>query len=106
MLEIKNKHHLETAEEIVAEILDRLQKYAAEAEQVYNGNGSPAEKLQALEHMQTSYAGLSNFFEKDLGYEVRLGDGFPFAQFYFNRIFYFRQTAEIEVEKVLKRESQ
>ena len=35
MLKIKNTKHLDTAEEIFAEFLDKFQKYAAEAEEVF-----------------------------------------------------------------------
>lgn len=101
MLKIKNTQHLDTAEEVFTEFLDKFQKYAFEAEEIYKGkyNFSPADKLKALERLETQYAALSNFFTNDLGYEVRLEDGFLFTQFYFNRIFYFRQMASIEVNR-------
>lgn len=89
MLKIKNTKHLDTAEEIFTEFLDKFQKYAAEA----------ADKLKALECLETRYAALSNFFTGELGYEVRLEDGFLFTQYYFNRIFYFRQMASIEASR-------
>ena len=101
MLKIKNTQHLDTAEEVFTKFLDKFQKYAFEAEEIYKGkyNFSPADKLKALERLETQYAALSNFFTNDLGYEVRLEDGFLFTQFYFNRIFYFRQMASIEVNR-------
>lgn len=101
MLKIKNTKHLDTAEEIFTEFLDKFQKYAAEAAEISKGKGnlSPADKLKALECLETRYAALSNFFTGELGYEVRLEDGFLFTQYYFNRIFYFRQMASIEVHK-------
>lgn len=101
MLKIKNTKHLDTAEEIFTEFLDKFQKYAAEAEEISKGkdNLSPADKLKALECLETRYAALSNFFTGELGYEVRLEDGFLFTQYYFNRIFYFRQMASIEASR-------
>ena len=88
MLKIKNTKHLDTAEEIFTEFLDKFQKYAAEAEEISKGKGnlSPADKLKALECLETRY-------------EVRLEDGFLFTQYYFNRIFYFRQMASIEAKR-------
>lgn len=101
MLKIKNTKHLDTAEEIFTEFLDKFQKYAAEAAEISKGKGnlSPADKLKALECLETRYAALSNFFTGELGYEVRLEDGFLFTQYYFNRIFYFRQMASIEASR-------
>lgn len=91
--------HFDTAEEIVAEFLDKLQKYAAQAEQTYRSAETPEEKLRHIDYIETSYASLSNFLRNELGYDIRLDDGTPFSQFYFNRIFYFRQMASIEAEK-------
>lgn len=99
MLKIKNTKHLDTAEEIFAEFLDKFQKYAAEAEEVFKSEESPADKLKVLECLETRYAALSNFFTSELGYEVRFEDGFLFTQYYFNRIFYFRQMASIEASR-------
>lgn len=95
MLKIKNTKHLDTAEEIFTEFLDKFQKYAAEAAEISKGKGnlSPADKLKALECLETRYAALSNFFTGELGYEVRLEDGFLFTQYYFNRIFYSARIA-------------
>ena len=101
MLKIKNTNHFDTAEEIFTEFLEKFQKYAFEAAEISKGkyNLSPADKLKALERLETEYAALSNFFTNDLGYEVRLEDGFLFTQFHFNRIFYFRQMASIEASR-------
>lgn len=46
MLKIKNTKHLDTAEEIFTEFLDKFQKYAAEAAEISKGKGnlSPADK--------------------------------------------------------------
>ena len=78
MLKIKNTKHLDTAEEIFTEFLDKFQKYAAEAAEISKGKGnlSPADKLKALECLETRYAALSNFFTGEIGYEVRLEDAF------------------------------
>lgn len=99
MLKIKNTKHFDTAEEIFTEFLDKLQKYAAEAEKIFRSTESPADKARDLERIETQYAALSNFFKSELGYDVRLEDGFLFTQFYYNRIFYFRLMAQIEAEK-------
>lgn len=79
MLKIKNTKHLDTAEEIFTEFLDKFQKYAAEAAEISKGKGnlSPADKLKALECLETRYAALSNFFTGELGYEVRLLRALP-----------------------------
>lgn len=55
MLKIKNTKHLDTAEEIFTEFLDKFQKYAAEAAEISKGKGnlSPADKLKALECLET-----------------------------------------------------
>lgn len=57
MLKIKNTKHLDTAEEIFTEFLDKFQKYAAEAAEISKGKGnlSPADKLKALECLETRY---------------------------------------------------
>lgn len=101
MLKIKNTKHLDTADEIFTEFLDKFQKMAHEAEEVYRGKYdlSTSDKLRALERLQTEYAALSSFFMNEFGYDVRLEDGFEFTQFYFNRIFYYRQTAAIEAKR-------
>lgn len=101
MLKIKNTKHLDTAEEIFTKFLNKFQKYAQEAEEVYRGKYdlSPADKLKALERLETKYAALSDFFRNDIGCEVRLEDGVLFTQFYFNRIFCYRQMTSIEARK-------
>ena len=55
MLKIKNTKHLDTAEEVFTEFLDKFQKYAFEASEISKGkyNLSPADKLKALERLQT-----------------------------------------------------
>ena len=57
MLKIKNTKHLDTAEEIFTEFLDKFQKYAADAAEISKGKGnlSPADKLKALECLETRY---------------------------------------------------
>lgn len=69
MLKIKNTKHLDTAEEIFTEFLDKFQKYAAEAAEISKGKGnlSPADKLKALECLETRYAALSNFSRESSG---------------------------------------
>ena len=66
MLKIKNTKHLDTAEEVFTEFLDKFQKYAFEASEISKGkyNLSPADKLKALERLETEYAALSNFFHE------------------------------------------
>lgn len=104
MLKIKNKNHFETAEEIINEILDKIQKLAAEAEAFAHGTNTAEEKADGLRYKQTEIAALSNFLNNDLGYEIRLDDGTLFTSFYFNRVFYFRQMAEIEASRVKQAE--
>lgn len=107
MLKIKNTKHLDKAEEIFTEFLDKFQKYAAEAAEISKGKGnlSPADKLKALECLETRYAALSNFFTGELGYEVRLEDAFLAAYIQKHRIFAIRtdvEPQEISREEALK----
>ena len=101
MLKIKNTKHLDTAEEIFTEFLDKFQKYAAEAAEISKGKGnlSPADKLKALECLETRYAALSNFFTGELGYEVRLRGRFSLTQVLFQPNFLFWSMASIEASR-------
>lgn len=49
MLKIKNTKHLDTAEEIFTEFLDKFQKYAAEAAEISKGAPPGYGALRALQ---------------------------------------------------------
>ena len=56
MLKIKNTKHLDTAEEVFTEFLDKFQKYAFEASEISKGkyNLSPADKRRN-EHFRENH---------------------------------------------------
>lgn len=78
MLKIKNTKHLDTAEEIFTEFLDKFQKYAAEAAEISKGKGnlSPADMHTDIEKVhkemwsavkdrnEDAFAALSQEFER------------------------------------------
>lgn len=100
MLKIKNRKHFDTAEEIVNEFLDKIQKVTAEAEKIFRSTEYTAEeKAKYLNQKETESATLGNFLNNELGYEIRLEDGTLFTSFNFNRVFYFRQMADIEAAR-------
>lgn len=104
-MKIKNLRHYDTADEIITELLDKIQKLSGKAEDIFKSDKTSESRLASLERMETECAALSNFLDNDLGYSVRTDDGMLFTQVCFNRIFYFRQMAAVEASKKKKQEA-
>jgi len=96
----KNKY---TMEEFRVELLDRLQKYVVEADQIYKNQNpnvkTPYEKLDAIRRLCNKFFGASDVLDNVLGVEVRLDNGMLFTQYLFNQFFYMEQTLETEIKK-------
>lgn len=94
MLKIKGGKKFETAEEIQSELLDRLQKYPAEAKAVYENHSlSRAEKIKAIDRITNQFCGLSEFLNITLGLDVRLEDGQLFHAVSFQQTALYGESA-------------
>lgn len=99
-LKISDKELQDTKEEIVVELIDRMQKYVAEAKAAYeNGGYTDKEKLAAVEYYCGRFCGLSDFLQQTMGIDARRGDGMLYTQEMYNWFFYWEQTLNIAIAK-------
>lgn len=80
-LTVIDKGLLDTKDEIVVEMIDRMQKYVAEGQAVLEDPESPKEqKLIQIESLSGRFCGLSEFLQLTMGIEIRLEDEVLYTQ--------------------------
>ncbi len=95
-LTVNDKRLQDTKEEIVIELINRMQKYVVEGKAVYEDQSLTTEqKLEQIKRICNYFCGLVEFLQITMGIEVRRSDGFMYTQEMFNRFFYWRQVLEI-----------
>ena len=100
LLTVTDKGLQDTKQEIIEELIDRMQKYVASGKALYdNREKTKEERLQGIEYYCGRFCGLSEFLTATMGVEVRREDGFMYTQEMFNHFFYWKQTLEIEIRK-------
>lgn len=100
-MKIKNRRHWSEEQcEVIHEIFHEMEKLAEESEHIFNDARMSMEfKCEILNYRQTEIASLSNLINNVLDYEVRNDNGMLYTSELFNKVFYFRQAAEIEAGK-------
>lgn len=98
-LTVSDKGLQDTKEEIIVELIDRLQKYAAQADAVaHDTTLTPEERCRAVKTISESFCGLSEFLNLTMGIDVRGEDGLLYTQSLFNRMHYHVLTLNIETK--------
>ena len=99
-LTVNDKCLQDTKEEIVIELIDRMQKYVAEGKAAYEDQSLTTEqKLEQIKRICNYFCGLDEFLQITMDIEVRRADGFLYTQEMFNKFFYWRQALEIELAR-------
>ena len=95
-LTVSDKGLQDTKEEIVIELIDRMQKYVAEGKAAYeNRDYTEEQKLNAI----TNLCGLAEFLQITMGVDVRRADRLLYTQEMFNHFHYWKMNLEIEIRK-------
>lgn len=84
-LAVSDKGLQDTKEEIVIELIDRMQKYVAEGKAAYeNRDYTEEQKLNAITNLCGRFCGLAEFLQITMGIDVRRADGLLCTQEMFN----------------------
>ena len=99
-LTVNDKCSQDTKEEIVIELIDRMQKYVAEGKAAYeNQSLTTKQKLEQIKRICNYFCGLEEFLQITMHIEVRRADGFLYTQEMYNMFFYWQQVLEIELAR-------
>ena len=99
-LTVSDKGLQDTKEEIVIELIDRMQKYVADGKAAFeNRSYTKEQKLNAIEYLCGRFCGLSDFLRETMGIEVRRADGLPYTQEMYNRFHFWEMNLNIEIAK-------
>lgn len=97
---VSDKGLQDTKEEIVIELIDRMQKYVAEGDAAYKSQSWTTEqKLKQIERICNYFCGLVEFLQITMGIDVRRADGFLYTQEMFNSFYFWEQTLKIELRR-------
>ena len=102
-LEVTDSKQMER-DEIIIEMIDRMQKYVVEAERGANNRLlSLEERYECVKHTCSCFCGLSNFLNETLGIDLRNpASGTLYTQDMFNRIYYHETMLKVEIAKKTK----
>lgn len=99
-LSVSDKGLQDTKEEIIAELVDRMQKYVAEGKAAFeNGSFTAEQKLNQIEHYCGRFCGLFEFLQGTMGVDIRRKDGFLYTQKMYNHFQYWEIMLSIEIKK-------
>lgn len=99
-LTVSDKGLQGTKEEIVIELIDRMQKYVAEGKAAYeNRDYTEEQKLNTITNLCGRFCGLAEFLQITMGVDVRRADGLLYTQEMFNHFHYWKMNLEIEIRK-------
>lgn len=99
-LAVSDKELQETKQEIIEELIDRMQKYVADGKTLFEDHSkTKEERLQGIEYYCGRFCGLSEFLNITMGVEMRCADGMPYTQVMFNKFFSWKQNLEIEIKR-------
>ena len=98
-LTVSDKGLQDTKQEIVIELIDRMQKYVTDGGAAYESrNLTTEQKLNQIEYLCGRFCGLSEFLQITMGIDVRRDDGFLYTQEMYNRFHYWEMMLEIELK--------
>lgn len=99
LLSVSDKGLQDTKEEIVIELIDRMQKYVMDGRATYdNEEYTEEEKLIVITNLCGRFCGLVEFLQISMGIEVRRADGLLYTQEMYNHFHYWKMMLEIEIE--------
>ena len=99
-LTVSDKGLQDTKEEVVVELIDRMQKYVVEGDAAYkNQSWTTEQKLKQIERICNYFCGLAEFLQITMGIDVRRADGFLYTQEMFNRFHFWKMTLGIELKR-------
>ncbi len=99
-LNVSDKGLQDTKEEIVIELIDRMQKYVADGKAAFeNGSFTTEQKLNQVKYCCGRFCGLSEFLVGTMGIDVRREDGFMYTQEMYNHFHYWQMMLEIEIKR-------
>ena len=105
-LAVSDKGLQDTKEEIVIELIDRMQKYVAEGKAAYeNRDYTEEQKLNAITNLCGRFCGLAEFLQITMGIDVRRADGLLCTQEMFNHFHYWKMNLNIGGGKLIRRNS-
>lgn len=100
-LQVLDKELFDTKEEIVGELLDRMQKYVVESDTIVKNPAlSLEEKVHGVERLMNYFCSLDEFMRITLGITVGDEDGMEYTQTMFNRMYYHELMLKAEQERV------
>ena len=99
-LTVSDKGLQDTKEEIVIELIDRMQKYVAEGKAAYeNREYTEEQKLNTITNLCGRFCGLAEYQQITMGTDVRRADGLLYTQEMFNHFHYWKMNLNIEIAK-------
>lgn len=99
-LTVSDKGLQDTKEEIVIELIDRMQKYVAEGKAAYeNRDYTEEQKLNTITNLCGRFCGLAEFLQITMGIDVRRADGLLYTQEMFNHFHYWEMNLNIEIKR-------
>lgn len=102
-LSVKDQEIQDTKEEIIVDMIDRMQKYVADGKRVFSDSKlSKEEKLKALNFYCGRFSGLSEFLNITMGVDARSESGMLYTQEMYNHFHYWIQVTEIEISRERK----
>ena len=99
-LSVSDKGLQDTKQEIVEELIDRMQKSVADGKKLFEDQTKTREeRLSGIEYYCGRFCGLAEFLNITMGVEARCDDGMLYTQVLFNRFFFWKQNLEIEIKR-------
>lgn len=98
VLTVSDKGLQDTKEEIVIELIDRMQKYVAEGKTAYeNGEVTKEQRLNQIEHLCGRFCGLAEFLEITMGIDVRRAGGPLYTLEMYGHFDFWKRNLKIEI---------
>lgn len=105
-LNVSDKEMQDTKEEIVIELIDYMQKYVMDGNEIYsNADLTYEEKLEAIKDISGRFCGLASFLQFAMGVEVRNEGGPLYAQELSSRFHFWKMSLEISINNEKKNAS-
>lgn len=97
-LEVTDRLQLER-DEIIVELIDRMQKYVVQAEQsVQETSVSPEDRLEYVKYISARFCGLADFLQVTMQVDVRNPEtGMLYPQEMYNRIHYRETMLSLDI---------
>ena len=99
-LTVSDKELQDTKQEIVEELIDRMQKYVADGKKLFEDHSkTKEERLSGIEYYCGRFCGLAEFLVITMGVEARCADGMLYTQVMYNKFFFWKQNLELDIRR-------